>query len=275
MLDKYFNHFNYDREQDLIEDLIIEVTKIFGHEVRYLPRTVVNSDPLFGEDPLSRFQYAIPMEMYIKNVEGFDGEQDFLAKFGVELRDQITLTMAKKRWPQITEERLSTEVGFVYQTEGANTQSAANTFCYSLEDGNGNNYSITSSRPLEGDLIYFPMTNDIFQINFVEHEAIFYQTGRLQTYDIYCEKWSYSGEQLRTGNNQIDIIESQLSTDATQFQFRLETGDLLLNEQGQSLIIEYRLEDIDLMANNEFFQIQADTIVDWSEDDPFSDGARY
>ena len=274
-LNPYFNHFAYDRESDLIEDLIIESIKIYGHEVRYIPRIAVAMDPLFGEDPLSRFEIAVPVEMYIRDVEGFQGEGDFLSKFGVELHDQITFTLAKKRWPQITEERLLSETSFNYQTEAANTQSAANTFSYDLEAGNGNNYSITSSRPLEGDLIYFPLTNDIFKITFVEHEAIFYQTGQLQTYDISCEKWAYSGEQIRTGNNQIDIIETQLSTDYTLYQFRLETGDLMLNELGQSLIAEFRLEDIDPIANNEYFTQQVDNIVDWSEDDPFSLGDRY
>jgi hypothetical protein len=85
---KYFNNFNYSREQDTIESLIIESIKQFGHEVKYLPRTLVEQDHLFGEAKLSSFNDSVPIEMYIKNVEGFEGEGDFLSKFGVQIRDR-------------------------------------------------------------------------------------------------------------------------------------------------------------------------------------------
>ena len=83
---KYFRPFTYGREQDTAEDLIIESIKIYGLDVKYLPRTLVNPDALLGEDPQSEFDAAIDLEMYIKNTQGFEGEGDFLSKFNLEIR---------------------------------------------------------------------------------------------------------------------------------------------------------------------------------------------
>ena len=96
MLNQYFNNINYGREQDLVEDLTIECLKIYGYNVKYIPSVFVREDPLFGEDTLRKFDDAVDLEMYIKNVEGFEGEGDFLSKFNLEIRDQITLTVARK-----------------------------------------------------------------------------------------------------------------------------------------------------------------------------------
>ena len=135
--------------------------------------------------------------MYIKNVEGFEGEGDFMSKFGVQINDQLTLTVARKRYDQIRTEKLSTEVGYNYVQESANTDSPSRQFLTGnshtesivLETGTTgvNNYTITTERPMEGDLIFFPLVNKMFEIKFVEHEQIFYQTGRLQTFDLRCE----------------------------------------------------------------------------------------
>ena len=105
---RYFNHFSYGREQDLVEDLIIESTKIYGHNVKYLPRTIVDRDDLYGEDRLSTFNAAAEVEMYIKNVDAFEGEGTILSRFGLEMRDEITFTLARKRWNQIRQEKLLT-----------------------------------------------------------------------------------------------------------------------------------------------------------------------
>lgn len=272
---KYFNHFGHGREQDLIQDLIIENIKIYGHNVKYIPRVYVNKDELFGEDTLSKFINAIDVEMYIKEVDGFGGDGDFLSKFNLEIRDTVTLTIAKKRFEQIRTEKLYDEVGFNYQLESANTNSPGNSHSVMLEDGNGNNYSITSTRPMEGDLIYFPMSDDIFEISFVEHEAIFYTHGSLQTFDLTCEKFSYSSEVFDTGEALIDIIEDTNSLDALFNEIQLETGDTLLHESGGVMLVEFRIESTDKSANNEFFQNQSTSIIDWSENSPFSDTGIY
>ena len=91
----YFNNFNYAGEQNLIEELVLESIKMFGIDVYYLPRTLVDTDQLFGEDVLSKFETAAPIEMFIKNVEGFEGEGDFLSRFNLEIRDEITFTVAR------------------------------------------------------------------------------------------------------------------------------------------------------------------------------------
>jgi len=278
----YFNNFAYAREQDLVEDLTIEAIKIYGHNVKYLPRTRVNTDNLFGEDVLSKFDEAIDIEMYIKNVEGFEGEGDLLSRFGLEIRDQITFTVARKRFDQaITSPKLMTQVGYnlIFESGDNNTPSrqylsgSQDTEAMMLE---GNDYLNTINRPQEGDLIYFPMVGKIFEIKFVEHEQIFYQTGRLQTYDVRCELFEYSSERISTGNTEIDAIESTYSLDTLGYQFTLEDGTGVAQlEDGGTLLQEFTIETTDKSANNEFFQTQADNILDFSEINPFGEIDRY
>ncbi len=279
---KYFNNFAYGREQDLVEDLTIEAIKIYGHNVKYMPRTTVNLDHLFGEDTLSKFDEAIDVEMYIKNVEGFEGEGDLLSRFGLEIRDQITFTVARKRFDQaITSPKIITEVGYNLIFEDGSTKDpsrqyltgSADTDSFMLE---GNDYLNTINRPQEGDLIYFPMVGKIFEIKFVEHEQIFYQTGRLQTYDVRCELFEYSSERIDTGNTEIDLIEDTYSLDTLVHQVTLEDGTGVAQlEDGGTLLQEYTIESTDASANNEFFQSNADNILDFSEMNPFGDIDRY
>jgi hypothetical protein len=282
---KYFNNFAYAREQDLVEDLTIESIKVYGHNVKYLPKTVSGIDHLFGEDQLIKYQTAADVEMYVKNVEGFEGEGEFMSKFGVQLNDQLTLTVARKRFDQIRTEKLQTEVGYNYVQESANTDAPSRQFLTGnnetesiiLETGTTgvNNYNITSTRPMEGDLIFFPLVNKIFEIKFVEHEDIFYQTGRLQSYDLRCELFKYSSEQIRTGNTEIDSTETAGTLDTLLYQMLLEDGDNLLEEEGDSIIQEFQLYTQDAGANNSFFESEGDSIIDFSERNPFSEVDRF
>ena len=282
---KYFNNFAYAREQDLVEDLTIESIKIYGHNVKYLPKTISGIDHLFGEDKLLKYETAADVEMYVKNVEGFEGEGEFMSKFGVQLNDQLTLTVARKRFDQIRTEKLTTEVGYNYLQESANTDAPSRQFLTGnnhtesiiLETGTTgvNSYSITANRPQEGDLVFFPLVNKIFEIKFVEHEDIFYQTGRLQSYDLRCELFKYSSEQIRTGNTQIDSTETAGTLDTLLYELLLEDGDKLLEEGGDSMIQEYQLFTQDAGANNSFFQSEGESIIDFSEKNPFSEVDRY
>lgn len=181
----YFNNFEFSQEQNLIEDLIIESIKIYGIECYYLPRTLVREDELFGEDALAKFDIAFPIEMYIKSIDGFQGDGDFLSKFGLEIRDSMVLTIAQRRFEDE-----------VHITE---------TTPFNEEEGIG--------RPSEGDLVYFPLNGKIFEVKFVEHEAIFYQMGKLQTYDLTLELFEYSHESIDTGIAEIDAIETEHSTE--------------------------------------------------------------
>ena len=288
MLNAYFNNFNYGREQDLVEDLTIECLKIYGYNVKYIPSVFVREDPLFGEDTLRKFDDAVDLEMYIKNVEGFEGEGDFLSKFNLEIRDQITLTVARKRFDQAKSEKLTTEVGYNILTEDADTNAPSRQYLSTayagdsiqLEEGGLEGYSITTNRPTEGDLIYFPLVKKLFEIKFVEHEQVFYQTGRLQTYDIRCELFEYSSEQIDTGISDIDSIEDNYTTDILAYEMLLEDDEKLLNEDGGSIMQEYRVEDSQLTANNSYFQsndpiFSPSSVIDFSEKNPFGEVDRY
>lgn len=240
----YFNNFENTMEQRLIESLIIESIKIYGIEVFYMPRTLVAKDNLFGEDVLSKFEDAYAIEMYIKSVDGFSGDGDFLSKFGLEIRDEMVLTVSQTRFHEEISDALTTE-----------------------EIG----------RPAEGDLIYFPLNNKIFEVKFVEHEAVFYQMGSLQTYDLTLELWEYSHEQLNTDIAAIDAIETAYSGDMSFYQLLMEDGSVLAYENGDTAMNDgYRIEDTDSLANNEFFTAQTQqgsslNFVDWSESNPFGE----
>jgi len=161
-------------EQNLYEDIVIESLKMFGQDVYYLPRDIVNEDRIFGDDVPSRFNSSYKVEMYIENTEGFDGEGDLFTKFGVEIRDQATFVVARRRWTT-TINRFDNE--------------------------------INSTRPREGDLVYLPLSNSMFQIMAVEHEQPFYQLSNLATYKLRCEKFEYSDEDFDTNVDAIDGIE--------------------------------------------------------------------
>jgi len=246
----YFNNYGHQQSQWLIEDLIIESIKIYGMEVYYIPRTIVSEDTIFGEDTISSFDEALPLEMYIKNVDGFEGEGDFLSKFGLEIRDEMTFTVAKRRY----EEEVTSHTH-------AGTHTVAHT---------------QSARPVEGDLIYFPLNGKVFEIKFVEHEAIFYQMGNLQTYDLRCELFEYSHQVIDTGIDEIDAIETAYSGDMKDLQLLDESGNVLVFEDGNPLIQEgYRIEDTDNSANNELFQTSSTDFIDFSETNPSSEGSRW
>ena len=173
----YFNHA-VQSEQNLHEDLVVESLRFYGHECYYLPRTIVDEDELFGEDTSSKYGDAYQVEMYIENTEGFDGEGDLLSKFGVEVRDQATFVLSRRTWDRFV----------------------------SLDS----NLAVTT-RPNEGDLIYFPLGNQVFEIRFVEHENPFYQLGKLNVFKLQCETFEYSHEEIDVGIAELDNIEDQFS----------------------------------------------------------------
>lgn len=235
----YFNNFGASQEQQLIENLVVESIKIYGHDVYYLPRTRIETDNILGEDSMSEFTSQYFIEMYIKNVEGFGGQGDFLSKFNLEIRDQVTFTIARRTF--------SEEVG-----------------------------SYTSFvRPREGDLVFMPLNNKVFEIKFVEHEAIFYQLGSLQTFDLTCELFEHGGEKFNTGISLIDDKMSLVSLDLSNFGLLLEDGMHLTDEDGFDLVQEkYDIETIDPGSDNMDLQTEGDSILDFTEIDPFSEG-RY
>ena len=177
-------------EQNLAEDLTIEAIKIHGKDVVYLPRTSVNIDQLFGEDTVSKFDDGYPVEMYIESIDGFGGDGDFISKFGLEIRDTVDLVVSKKRFIQET----------------------------------------SLARPKEGDLIFLPLSNGLFEIKFVEHENPFYQAGKLYTYKLSCELFQYSQEDLDTGFSDIDKIETDRQEFALDLVFSSSSGNFKVGE---------------------------------------------
>ena len=173
-------------EQNLYEDLIIESLGIYGQDVYYIPRTLVNRDNVLNEDPASTFEDAYLLEMYIENTEGFEGAGDLYSKFGLEIRDDATFIVSRRRW--------ETRVG---------------TFSDNVVD----------PRPQEGDLIFLPMTNSFFEITFVEDESPFYQLSNLPVYKMQCSLFEYSDEDFETGVESIDTSTAkaayQLPIDVT------------------------------------------------------------
>ena len=193
---QYFNlHGTNTPEQRLIENLNIEAIKTFGIDVHYCPRTLNDEDTLMGEDNTASYNSAHTIEMYIKSVDGFEGEGDFISKFGLQIKDQITFTVARRRWAELN-----------VQGEGR------------------------AEMPREGDLIYFPTTEALFQVIFVEDESIFYQTGGLQVYDLLCEMFFYSDQSLNTGIDVIDEIERNQSY-SIDFTLNTGSGNYTIDEQ--------------------------------------------
>jgi hypothetical protein len=217
----YFNNFGSSQEQNLIEDLVIESIKIYGHDVWYCPRTVTNEESIFKEDELATFNSAYSVEMYIKNVEGFEGEGDFLSKFGLQIRDRITFTIARR------------------------------TFADEVTGG---------TRPKEGDMVFFPLTSKGYVVRFVEHEAIFYQMGSLQTYDLVCELFEFNQETFNTG---VDIIDNTYN----DLSFAMANNT--------QVVTQFNISTIDKQAQNEEFETKGDDILDFTEINPFSEANTY
>ena len=228
-------------EQRLVEDLIIESLKIYGHDTYYLPRTLVNKDTIFDEDELSKFTQAYPMEMYLDNVNGYEGQGDIFTRFGLEVRDQATFVMAKRRWENMVE----TTGGTFTQTE----------------------------RPSEGDLIYLAKTKSLFEIKYVDFQNPFYQLNQIYVYRLVCELFEYSSEDLDTGIATIDAIETKYSQDMLEYQMLQEDGTLILNETNGSIIKEdYSSSTSEPIDNADFDSlVTLEGILDFSEKNPFGE----
>ena len=172
-------------EQLLYEDLAIEAIQIYGHDVYYLPRTMVNKDELFGESPLSKFTDAYMIEMYMDTNEGYEGEKEIISRFGLEIRDETTFTVSRRRW---------------------------------LDLVSSNSNLISALRPNEGDWIYMPTVGRLLEISFVDKDDPFYQLDNLPVYKLFTRTVEYSSEDLDTGIEAIDAIETERSTDAYDWQ---------------------------------------------------------
>ena len=338
-------------ERNLYKDLIKEAIQIYGHDVYYVDRTLVARDNVLGEDALSKFTNANPIEMYVEDSEGFGGDKEIITQFGLENRNEITFVVSKEKFQQLDsqitlEDGTDTTGGSILLEAGSIQVSNLTTLSryfitdesednILLEEGGGarvlseesgqefyiiqDTATTDADRPQEGDIIYHPIFEKMFEINFVDHDEPFFQLDNNPVYKLRCKSFEYSSEALDTGISTIDAIEDDLSTDTSLFQFTLEqsstyneniqlefntqfSADLLLEETdgdnvigedddtsaGDSILLEndadsglkeYLIQEsyivgdasTDKTAQNELFDTLDDTVLDFTESNPFGD----
>ena len=184
-------------EQDLTQSLVNEQIKMFGRDVYYIPRTLVKQDTVFGEDTMSKFEGAYLIEAFIEDNSGFRGDGDMFTKFGVQIADQATFVISRTRFTEAVDDNATL---------------------------------IVEGRPNEGDLVYFPMANKIFEIQFVEYEVPFFTLGKQYTWGLRCELFQYSDEDIDTGITEVDAIEVNYANAISINVAEGGTGDFVAEE---------------------------------------------
>ena len=310
-------------EQSLYSNLVAEAIQIHGHDVFYMDRTIVAEDAVLGGDTLSKFKDASKIEMYMENADGgFAGERDIMNQFGLQNLSEATFVVNKLRFQELTKQ-ITIESG-TDEEEGGSVLLEAGTLALTATDLEGSDFYIISEtdatdsdRPFEGDAIYHPILNKMFQVNFVDHDEPFFQLDNNPVYKLRCRLFDYASEELNTGIDTIDAIEDALSLNLLDFQFTLEqeteVGESLSidselytidvnnvtidttivstdsSSSGESIILEnsadtgnaeYLLQEEarslgdntnDKTAQNELFDTLDDTVLDFTESNPFGD----
>ena len=320
-------------ERTLYSDLIKEAIQIYGHDVYYMDRTLVAEDTILGEDSLSKFRTQHPIEMYMEDADGgFAGEKELMNQFGLQNLSEATFVVNKERFQELDrqiqiQDGTDTSSGGSIQLEAGTIDQSSSSSILSTASGDNVFYILQdtaatdSDRPQEGDAIYHPVFDKMFQINFVDHDEPFYQLDNNPVYKLRCRLYDYSSEILDTGISGIDDIETEQSQDALIYQFTLEQssavnedirleiatdddvasgllleetdGDNILGESdstsvGESIILEQSADsgdaeyliqedyivgdfDQDKTSQNELFEVQSRTVLDFSELNPFGD----
>ena len=320
-------------ERSLYSDLIKEAIQIYGHDVYYMDRTLVAEDTIMGEDSLSKFRTQHPIEMYMEDADGgFAGEKELMNQFGLQNLSEATFVVNKERFQELDrqiqiQDGTDTSSGGSIQLEAGTIDQSSSSSILSTASGDNVFYILQdtaatdSDRPQEGDAIYHPVLDKMFQINFVDHDEPFYQLDNNPVYKMRCRLYDYSSEILDTGISGIDDIETEQSQDALIYQFTLEQssavnedirleiatdddvasgllleetdGDNILGESdstsvGESIILEQAADsgdaeyliqedyivgdfDQDKTSQNELFEVQSRTVLDFSESNPFGD----
>ena len=221
-------------EKSLYSDLIAEAIQIYGHDVYYLDRTLVAEDTVLGEDNLAKFTTQHPIEMYIEDSEGgFTGDKELMSQFGLQDLSEITFVVNKVRFQdldrqmQIESGTDTSSSGSILLEAGTIDQSSSSTTLTTVT-GDNNFYIIQDTaatdadRPQEGDVVYHPILDRLFEINFVDHDEPFYQLDNNPVYKLRCRMFEYSSEILDTGISDIDAVEDNLTVDALGYQLTLE-----------------------------------------------------
>ena len=316
-------------ERNLYKNLIKEAIQIYGHDVYYVNRTTVALDNVLGEDSISKFTRQHPIEMYVEDNTGFGGDKEIINQFGLENRNEVTFVVSKERFQemdsQVTlEDGTDTTGGSILLETASVDQSSSSTTLTTIQ-GDNNFYILLDTtptdadRPLEGDLVYHPVFEKMFEISFVDDDEPFYQLDNKTVYKLRCKQFEYSSEVLDTGISTIDAIETDSTTDTRTHQFTLEqttaynesialefntnftyTDSLLMEDNdvvvheddsssiGTNILLEnaadtgddaYLIQetyivgdaDTDKTAQNELFDTLDDTVLDFSESNPFGD----
>ena len=272
-------------ERSLYQNLIKEAIQIYGHDVYYVNRETVALDNVLGEDALSKYTNAEPIEMYVEDSEGFGGDKEIISQFGLENRNEITFVVSKERFQEMDsqinleegEGSIALEDGSIDQTDNFSTVSTLTGNFYILQDI----ATTDADRPQEGDLVYHPIFEKMFEINFVDHDEPFYQLDNNPVYKLRCKQFEYASEIIDTGIATIDAIEGDLTTDSRAYQISLENevGSIQLENAADtgsaSFIIteDYIIGDYDTdkTSQNELFDQLDDTVLDFTESNPFGD----
>lgn len=237
-LNTLFHNYGTITEQELLEDLVIEYIQIYGQEIYYLPRRRGNFNEIYHDDDQSYFDTFYPIEMYLKSFTGFGGDGTFASKFDIEIRDQMQFSIARRRFDM--------EIG-------------------SKED---------FLAPREGDLIYFPMNQKIFQIMFSDNKPFFFQMGTLQMFDITCEVFEYSSERFNVGIPAIDDMQIEHSQNILDYTILDADGNYILSGEGWYVTnrgLAQKIEDDHSDDSGEFKETdELDVIVQWEESNPYS-----
>lgn len=249
---RYLQDQGFFVESDLINSITVESIQWGGINVQYIPRTFVDLDLMYGEDVLSQFDTVIPIEVYLENVSGWEGESQFISKFGLEVRDGASLVMSRTRF-------IESVVPFLPEDRK------------------------NKLRPLEGDLLYYPIARALFEIKFVEDEDPFYQTGQRFVWKLSVEKFRYNSEKFNTGDEFIDSkFGDLLNRDRINNTISLQTGFKLKLQNGGNLLRSFYDEDSvrnGLNDGNEILSYGDNAeikkrfldIAEFSEDNPFGD----
>ena len=272
-------------ERSLYQNLVKEAIQIYGHDVYYVNRETVALDNVLGEDALSKYTNAEPIEMYVEDGAGFGGDKEIISQFGLENRNEITFVVSKERFQEMDSQinleegggSIALEDGSIDQTGNSSNLTTLTGNYYILQD-----IATTDvDRPQEGDLVYHPVFAKMFEINFVDHDEPFYQLDNNPVYKLRCKQFEYASEVMDTGIATIDAIEGDLSTDTRQYQITLENevGSVQLENAagtgGASFIIteDYVVGDYvtDKTSQNELFDQLDDTVLDFTESNPFGD----
>ena len=267
------NSATIQTEKNLYSDLVKEAIQIYGHDVYYIDRTTVAIDNVLGEDSLSKFTTQVPIEMYVENAEGgYEGEKELMNQFGLENRNELTLVVHKDRFQDLTkqirlESGTDTTGGAILLESGTIDQSSDSSVLETVTSGS-DFYILTetdatdSDRPLEGDLVFHPILNKIFEINFVDHDEPFHQLDNNPVFKLSCKQFEYGSDALDTGISEIDSIEDALTRNSRDFEFTLEQS----SAQNENINIQHARSNFGLLLE----ETDGDNII--GEDDTTSVG---